>query len=80
MLTKRETSTLQRVAFMKRAADVIGGFVKSGFGTVGAVHSIVKQKYPRMEFDDVSNFWNFRRQDNDVLQKMEKVFESIKSE
>jgi hypothetical protein len=65
---------------MRGVASVIEGFVNKGFGTLQAVLAIAKQYGSELTYDEVYNFWNFRRQDVDVLTEMENVLERLKSE
>jgi len=80
MLTKREKAAMDRAAYMRRAADVITGFVTGGYGAISAVHATARQDYPNLVYDEVYQFWNFRTLDIEILEKMENVLQKIKSE
>jgi len=80
MLTKREKAAMDRVAYMRRAADVIAGFVTGGYGAISAVHATARQEYPELMYDEIYQFWNFRTLNDDVLKKLENVLQKLKSE
>lgn len=80
LLTKREKSAQNRIAWIKRAVVVNAGFFEAGFKSVPAVTAIAQNMYPNISNDDVTAFWNFRVYDIALLEKMENVLHKLKQE
>lgn len=80
MLTRRKELMLDKVAFLRRSADVIASFLHKGFCTKSAVVAVVQFHDATLAADDIVNFWHTKAQNVEVLEKMERIVELLNQE
>jgi len=80
VLTKREKATLERITNTQRSAVVLKTLVKMGFKNFPAVMAISQHYFPDTSRNALLNFWHFRAVSADVVERMEKLCDILKSE
>lgn len=76
----RDKQTLNRFQNAVNASNVLSIYFQKGFKSVAAIHAVVRSFFPEVEYLEMLNYWNLRKCDPKLTEKLNTVLEKLNHE
>lgn len=79
-LTIREKESINRFNTFHKCSAILKEFFSMGFKSFSALKAIMQFHYPDIDIVKLKRFWNCQLMEAEIVEKVELVFDKLKSE